>query len=169
MSRLVAFSFESVTSAAAEIYVQIKKAIGTVPNTFAAIGGHGSAAFKAVPAADAVPYLHIIVKRSTRYAAVVAAGLVLFGLRNGGCSPSCGRKTRPKRRNAADIALTLACPGRSPATTNGRRSPRRSLYGTRAPAIPPGQRARSEADHLPMLIVKRGFGQLRPQQSNRDG
>jgi hypothetical protein len=80
MSRLVAFSFESVTSAAAEIYVQIKKAIGTVPNTFAAIGGHGSAAFKAVPAADAVPYLHIIVKRSTRYAAVVAAGLVLFGL-----------------------------------------------------------------------------------------
>ncbi len=78
MSRLVAFSFESVTSAAAEIYVQIKKAIGTVPNTFAAIGGHGSAAFKAVH--DAVPYLHIIVKRSTRYAAVVAAGLVLFGL-----------------------------------------------------------------------------------------
>jgi glycine/serine hydroxymethyltransferase len=27
-----------------------------------------------------VPYLHIIVERSTRYAAVVAAGLVLFGL-----------------------------------------------------------------------------------------
>jgi hypothetical protein len=80
MSRLAAFSFESVTRAAAEIYAQIKKAIGTVPNTFAAIGGHGSAAFKAVPAADAVPYLHIIVKPSTRYAAVVAAGLVLFGL-----------------------------------------------------------------------------------------
>ena len=80
MPRLAAFSFESVTSAAAEIYAQIKKAIGTVPNTFAAIGGYGSAAFKAVPAADAVPYLHIIVKRSTRYTAVVAAGLVLFGL-----------------------------------------------------------------------------------------
>ena len=75
MSRLAAFSFESVTSAATEIYAQIKKAIGTVPNTFAAIGGHG-----AVPAADAVPYLHIIVKGSTRYAAVVAAGLVLFNL-----------------------------------------------------------------------------------------
>ena len=80
MSRLAAFSFQSVTSAAAEIYAQIKKAIGTGPNSFAAIGGHGSAAFKAVPAADAVPYLHIVVKRSTRYAAVVAAGLVLFGL-----------------------------------------------------------------------------------------
>ena len=80
MSRLVAFSFESVTSAAAEIYVQIKKAIGTRPNTFAAIAGHRSAAFKEIPAADAVPYLHIIVKPSTTYDAVVAAGLVLFGL-----------------------------------------------------------------------------------------
>jgi glycine hydroxymethyltransferase len=39
-----------------------------------------SAAVKAVPAAGGVPYLHIIVERSTRYAAVVAAGLVLFGL-----------------------------------------------------------------------------------------
>ena len=68
MSRLAAFGFESLISA-------IKKAIGTVPNTFAAIGAHGSAAFKAVPAGDAVPYLHI-----TANAAVVAAGLVLFGL-----------------------------------------------------------------------------------------
>ena len=34
----------------------------------------------AVPAAGGVPDLHIIVERSTRYAAVVAAGLVLFGL-----------------------------------------------------------------------------------------
>ena len=80
MSRLAAFSLESVGGAAAEIYAQIKKAIGTVPNTFAATGDHGSAAVKAVPAAGGVPYLHIIVKRSTSYAAVVAAGLVLFGL-----------------------------------------------------------------------------------------
>jgi hypothetical protein len=80
MSCLAAFSFESVTSATAEIYAQIKKAIGTVPNTFAATGDHGSAAVKAVPAAGGVPYLHIIVKRSTSYAPVVAAGLVLFGL-----------------------------------------------------------------------------------------
>lgn len=80
MSRLAAFSFESVTSATAEIYAQIKKATGTGPNIFAAIAGHRSAAFKEIPAADAVPYLHIIVKPSTTYAAVVAAGLVLFGL-----------------------------------------------------------------------------------------
>jgi hypothetical protein len=78
MSRLAAFSFESVTSATAEIHAQ--KAIGTGPNTFAAIAGHGSAAFKEIPAADAVPYLHVIVKPSTTYGAVVAAGLVLFGL-----------------------------------------------------------------------------------------
>ena len=52
----------------------------SVPGFQSATGGHGSAALKAVPAADGVPYLHIIVERSTRYAAVVAAGLVLFGL-----------------------------------------------------------------------------------------
>ena len=80
MSRLTVPSLQSATGATAEIYAQIKKAIGTVPNTFAATGDHGSAAVKAVPAAGGVPYLHIIVKRSTSYAPVVAAGLVLFGL-----------------------------------------------------------------------------------------
>ena len=80
MSRLTVPSLQSATGATAEIYAQIKKAIGTVPNTFAATGDHGSAAVKAVPAAGGVPYLHIILERSTRYAAVVAAGLVLFGL-----------------------------------------------------------------------------------------
>jgi hypothetical protein len=80
MSRLAASSFESVTSAAAEIHAQIKRTIRTVPSTFAAIGGDGCAAFKAVAAANAVAYLHLIVKRSIRYPAVVAAGLVLYGL-----------------------------------------------------------------------------------------
>src|ERR1700752_3745828 len=54
MSRLSVPSFESATGATAEIYGQIKKAIGNVPNTFAAIGAHGPAALKAVLAADAV-------------------------------------------------------------------------------------------------------------------
>jgi hypothetical protein len=80
MSGLSVPGFQSATGATAAIYAQIKKTVGNVPNTFAAIGGHGSAAVKAVPAAGGVPYLHIIVERSTRYAAVVAAGLVLFGL-----------------------------------------------------------------------------------------
>jgi hypothetical protein len=80
MSGLSVPGFQSATGATAAIYAKIKKTVGNVPNTFAAIGGHGSAAVKAVPAAGGVPYLHIIVERSTRYAAVVAAGLVLFGL-----------------------------------------------------------------------------------------
>lgn len=54
MSRLSVPSLESATGATAEIYGQIKKAIGNVPNTFAAIGAHGPAALKAVLAADAV-------------------------------------------------------------------------------------------------------------------
>jgi uncharacterized peroxidase-related enzyme len=54
MSRLSAPSLESATGPTAEIYAQIKKAIGNVPNTFAAIGAHGPAALKAVLSADAV-------------------------------------------------------------------------------------------------------------------
>ena len=53
MPRLSVPSFESATGATAEIYSQIKKAVGNVPNTFAAIGAHGPAALKAVLAADA--------------------------------------------------------------------------------------------------------------------
>jgi hypothetical protein len=48
MSRLPVPDLESATGATAEIYAQIKKSIGNVPNTFAAIGAHGPAALKAV-------------------------------------------------------------------------------------------------------------------------
>jgi hypothetical protein len=71
MSGLSVPGFQSATGATAAIYAQIKKTVGNVPNTFAAIGGACS---------RRRAYLHIIVERSTRYAAVVAAGLVLFGL-----------------------------------------------------------------------------------------
>src|SRR5262249_26839509 len=54
MSRLSVPNLDSATGATAEIYGQIKKAVGNVPNTFAAIGAHGPAALKAVLAADAV-------------------------------------------------------------------------------------------------------------------
>ena len=54
MSRLTIPSFQSATGDTAEIYAQIKKAIGNVPNTYAAIGAYGPAALKAVLAADAV-------------------------------------------------------------------------------------------------------------------
>ena len=54
MSRLPTPALESATGATAEVYAQIKKAAGKVPNTFAAIGAHGPAALKAILQADAV-------------------------------------------------------------------------------------------------------------------
>ncbi len=54
MTRIVTPSVESATGATAEVYAQIKKAVGKVPNTFVAIGAHGPAALKAILQADAV-------------------------------------------------------------------------------------------------------------------
>jgi uncharacterized peroxidase-related enzyme len=54
MFRIVTPAIETATGATAEIYAQIKKAAGSVPNTFAAIGAHGPAALKAVLQADGV-------------------------------------------------------------------------------------------------------------------
>lgn len=55
MDRINTPAIETATGATAEIYAQIKKAAGGVPNTFAAIGAHGPAALKAVLQADATP------------------------------------------------------------------------------------------------------------------
>jgi uncharacterized peroxidase-related enzyme len=54
MSRLSVPKLESDTGASGQIHAQIKKAIGSVPNTFAAIAAHGPAALKSILAADAV-------------------------------------------------------------------------------------------------------------------
>ena len=54
MSRLHTPAIDSATGATAEIYAQIKKAVGSVPNTYAAIGAHGPARLKAVLQADSV-------------------------------------------------------------------------------------------------------------------
>jgi uncharacterized peroxidase-related enzyme len=54
MSRLSVPNLETDTGPSGQIYAQIKKAIGSVPNTYAAIAAHGPAALKAVLAADAV-------------------------------------------------------------------------------------------------------------------
>jgi uncharacterized peroxidase-related enzyme len=54
MSRLSVPNLASDTGASGQVYAQIKKAIGTVPNTFAAIAAHGPAALKSILAADAV-------------------------------------------------------------------------------------------------------------------
>ena len=52
MSRISTPALESATGATAEIYAQIKKAAGKVPNTFAAIGAHRPTALKAILQAD---------------------------------------------------------------------------------------------------------------------
>jgi uncharacterized peroxidase-related enzyme len=54
MSRLSVPNLESDTGPSGQIYAQIKKAIGSVPNTFAAIAAHGPAALKSILAVDTV-------------------------------------------------------------------------------------------------------------------
>ena len=75
MSRLSVPSFESATGATAEIYSQIKKAVGNVPNTFAAIGAHGPAALRAVLAADAVLASSTLTKRDQETIKLVISGI----------------------------------------------------------------------------------------------
>jgi uncharacterized peroxidase-related enzyme len=73
MSRLSVPHF--ATGATAEIYGQIKKAIGNVPNTFAAIGAHGPAALKSVLAADAVLASGNLSKRDQEAIKLVISGV----------------------------------------------------------------------------------------------
>ena len=54
MSRLSVPDLEYAAGPSGQIYAQIKKAIGSVPKTFAAIAAHGPAALKSILAADAV-------------------------------------------------------------------------------------------------------------------
>jgi uncharacterized peroxidase-related enzyme len=75
MSCLSVSSFESATGATAEIYSQIKKAIGSVPNTYAAIGAHGPAALKAMLAADAVLASGTLTKRDQETIKLVVSGV----------------------------------------------------------------------------------------------
>ena len=54
MSRINTPAVDTASGATAEVYAQIKKAAGKVPNTFAAIGALAPAALNAVLAADGV-------------------------------------------------------------------------------------------------------------------
>jgi uncharacterized peroxidase-related enzyme len=54
MPRINTPALESATGATAEVYAQIKKVIGQVPNTYAAIGAHGPSALKSILQADGV-------------------------------------------------------------------------------------------------------------------
>jgi uncharacterized peroxidase-related enzyme len=55
MSRIVTPPVESASGATAELFSQISKAAGRVPNAYAAIGAHNPAALKAILQADSVP------------------------------------------------------------------------------------------------------------------
>ena len=63
MSRLSVPNLVSDTGPSGQVYAQIKKAIGSVPNTFAAIAAHGPAALKSVLSADAVLATGSLTKR----------------------------------------------------------------------------------------------------------
>jgi uncharacterized peroxidase-related enzyme len=53
MSRIAIPSVQSATGATAEVYAEVRKATGGLPNTYAAIGAHGPAALKAMLQAEA--------------------------------------------------------------------------------------------------------------------
>jgi uncharacterized peroxidase-related enzyme len=79
MSRLSAPNLETVAGPSGQVYAQIKKDVGSVPNTFAAISAHGPAALKAVLAADAVLAAGSLTKRDQEVIKLViseAAGCV---------------------------------------------------------------------------------------------
>jgi uncharacterized peroxidase-related enzyme len=63
MSRLSVPNLESDTGPSGQAYAQIKKGIGSVPKTFAAIAAHGPAALKSILAADAVLAAGTLTKR----------------------------------------------------------------------------------------------------------
>ena len=54
MDRIYTPAIASATGATAEVYAQLKQSVGSIPNTFAAIGAHGPAVLKAILAAEAV-------------------------------------------------------------------------------------------------------------------
>jgi uncharacterized peroxidase-related enzyme len=75
MSRLSVPSFESATGPTAKVYAQIKTAIGTIPNTFAAIGAHGPDALKAILLADSVLSAGSLSKRDQETIKLVISGV----------------------------------------------------------------------------------------------
>ena len=75
LSRLPVPSFNSATGATAEVYGQIKKAIGNVPNTFAAIGAYGPEALKSILQADSVLAAGSLSKRDQETIKLVISGV----------------------------------------------------------------------------------------------
>ena len=75
MSRLSVPNLEANVGPSGQVYAQIKKAIGSVPNTFAAIAAHGPAALKSVLAADAVLASGSLSKREQETIKLIVSGV----------------------------------------------------------------------------------------------
>jgi uncharacterized peroxidase-related enzyme len=75
MSRLSVPNLESDAGPSGQVYAQIKKAIGNVPNAFAAIAAHGPAALKSVLAADAVLASGSLDKRDRETIKLIVSGV----------------------------------------------------------------------------------------------
>jgi AhpD family alkylhydroperoxidase len=75
MSRLSVPNLQSDAGPSGQVYAQIKKAIGSVPNTFAAIAAHGPAALKSVLAADAVLASGSLSKRDQETIKLIVSGV----------------------------------------------------------------------------------------------
>ncbi len=75
MSRLSVPNLESDTGLSGQVYAQIKKAIGSVPNTFAAIAAHSPAALKSVLFADATLAAGSLTKRDQEVIKLVISGV----------------------------------------------------------------------------------------------
>jgi uncharacterized peroxidase-related enzyme len=75
MSRIASPALQSATGATAEVYAQIKKAVGSVPNTFAAIGAHEPAALKAILLADSVLAASTLSKQDQETIKLIVSGV----------------------------------------------------------------------------------------------
>jgi uncharacterized peroxidase-related enzyme len=78
MSRLSVPNLETNTGPSGQVYAQIKKAIGSVPNTFAAIAAHGPGALKSILFADATLAAGTLTKRDQEVIKLVISAV-------GGC------------------------------------------------------------------------------------
>jgi uncharacterized peroxidase-related enzyme len=75
MCRLSVPNLESDAGPSGQVCAQIKKAIGSVPNTFAAIAAHGPAALKSVLAVDAVLASGSLSKRDQETIKLIISGV----------------------------------------------------------------------------------------------
>ena len=75
MSRLPIPAIKAASGATAEVYAQIRKAIGNVPNTFAAIGAYRPEALKAILSADSVLASGALSRRDQETIKLVLSGV----------------------------------------------------------------------------------------------